>query len=212
MAGLSDILETTSFEKVASGFVFTEGPLWHPDGFWYFTDVRAGMLYRMTPGQAPELVRKTTGGNGNTFDLQGNLINCEGDARRLTRTAPDGSVTTLVDRVEGSRLNRPNDVICRSDGTLFFTDPSIRVPVAERDTGEGVVYRITPGGEVVRVCWCEYPNGLALSADERTLYIANTRWTAYIHAVELDAAGPDCPVGKRDLRARDDHDPRAARD
>jgi len=189
MAGLSDILETTKFEKVAGGYVFTEGPLWHPDGFWYFTDVRAGMLYRMTPGHAPELVRKTTGGNGNTFDMQGNLINCEGDARRVTRTAPDGTVTTLVDRIDGLRLNRPNDVICRSDGTLYFTDPSIRVPVADRDTGEGVVYSITPNGEAQRVCWCEYPNGLAFSADERTLYIANTRWTAYIHAVELDAAG-----------------------
>jgi len=189
METLADILESPTFQKVADGFVFTEGPLWHPDGFFYFTDVRASMLYRLVPGQAPSLVRTTTGGNGTTFDMQGRLINCEGDGRRVTRTEADGSVSILIDRFEGRRLNRPNDVICRSDGSLFFTDPSIRVPVRDRDVGEGAIYRIAPDGGVHHVCWCEYPNGLALSADERTLYVANTRWSAYIHALELDAAG-----------------------
>lgn len=189
MAGLGDILETTKFEKLADGFVFTEGPLWHPDGFYYFVDVRAGKMFRMVPGQKPELIRQTIGGNGTTFDMQGRLINCEGDARRLTVTHADGTVATLIDRHDGKRLNRPNDVICRSDGTLFFTDPALRIPVSERDVGEGAVYRIAPDGSSHLVAWCEYPNGLALSPDERTLYVANTRWTAYIHAIELDAAG-----------------------
>jgi len=189
MAGLSDILGSTGLEHVASGFVFTEGPLWHPDGFFYFVDVRASVLYRVVLGQAAQMVRKTSGGNGTTFDLQGRLINCEGDARRLTRTGPDGQVSALIERFDGLRLNRPNDVICRSDGTIFFTDPSIRVPVGERDVGEGAVYRLTPDGRSHRVAWCEYPNGLALSPDERTLYVANTRWTQYIHAIELDSAG-----------------------
>ena len=189
MESLSDILESPEFSTVASGFVFTEGPLWHPDGFFYFTDVRASKLYRMVLGQPPELIRTTTGGNGTTFDMQGRLINCEGDGRRVTRTGADGKVSILIDRFEGRRLNRPNDVICRSDGTLFFTDPSIRVPADERDVGEGAIYRITPDGEAQHVCWCEYPNGLALSPDERTLYVANTRWSAYIHAVELNAEG-----------------------
>ena len=189
MTGLNDILETTKPEKLADGFVFTEGPLWHPDGFWYFVDVRDNKLFRIVPGQKHELVRQTVGGNGNTFDMQGRLVNCEGDARRLTVTDANGTVRTLIDRHDGKRLNRPNDVICRSDGTLFFTDPSIRVPVAERDTGEGAVHCITPDGSSKLVAWCEYPNGLALSPDERTLYVANTRWTAYIHAIELDAAG-----------------------
>ena len=112
MAGLSDILETTALEKVAGGFVFTEGPLWHPDGFYYFVDIRQNLLYRMVIGQKPEVVRKTIGGNGTTFDLQGRLINCEGDGRMVTRLAADGTVTTLVDRFEGKKLNRPNDVIC----------------------------------------------------------------------------------------------------
>jgi gluconolactonase len=189
MAGLSDILETTSFEKVAGGFVFTEGPLWHPDGFFYFVDVRASKLYRITPGKPHELVRETQGGNGTTFDLQGRLINCEGDARRVTRTELDGTVTTLIDRVEGKRLNRPNDVICCSDGALLFTDPSLRVPLAERELENAAIYRVAPDGGVREVAKFEYPNGLALSPDERTLYVANTRWTQYVHALELDAAG-----------------------
>ena len=168
MAGLSDILETTRFEKLAEGFVFTEGPLWHPDGFYYFVDVRSSMLYRIVPGQRHEVVRKTTGGNGTTFDMQGRLINCEGDGRRLTRTEADGTVTVLIDRHEGKRLNRPNDVICRSDGTLFFTDPALRVPVAERDVGEGAVYRITarrqqPFRRMVRVS--QRPRVVARRAD-----------------------------------------------
>ena len=185
MAGLSDILETTQLEKVAEGFVFTEGPLWHPDGFWYFVDIRQNLLYRMMIGQKPEVVRKTIGGNGTTFDLQGRLIQCEGDGRMVTRLAADGSVTTLADRFEGKKLNRPNDVICHSDGSLFFTDPGYRVPLAEREL-DAAVYRIAPDGAVSLAVPVEYPNGLALSPDERTLYIANTRWCQYIHAVELD--------------------------
>lgn len=189
METLSDILETTSFETISSGHVFTEGPLWHPDGSFYFTDLRSNRLYRMVPGQKPTLVRETDGGNGTTFDMQGRLINCEGMGRRVTRTEADGTVTVLVDRFEGKRLSRPNDVICRSDGTLFFTDPCILVPLADREIGEGAIYRITPDGDTHFVAWCEYPNGLALSADERTLFVANSRWTQYIHALTLDDAG-----------------------
>jgi len=189
MATLSDILETTAFEKAAGGFVFTEGPLWHPDGFFYFVDVRASMMYKIKLGQPHEVVRKTEGGNGLTFDLQGRLINCEGDGRRVTRTALDGTVTTLIDRYEGKRLNRPNDVICLNNGTLMFTDPSLRVPVAEREVQNAMVYAIAPDGAVREVAAFEYPNGLAVSPDERTLYVANTRWTQYIHAVELDGSG-----------------------
>jgi gluconolactonase len=189
MADLSDVLETADFMKAAGGFVFTEGPLWHPDDFYFFVDVRSSVLYRTVLGQTPTEVRKTMGGNGTTFDLQGRLINCEGDGRRVTRTELDGTVSTLIDRHEGKRLNRPNDVICRSDGTLFFTDPALRVPLAERDIAEGAVYRLSPDGSSHLVAWCEYPNGLALSPDEKTLYVANTRWTAYIHAIELDAMG-----------------------
>ena len=187
---LAAILDTREAERLATGFVFTEGPLWHPDGYFFFVDVRASMLYRVTPGRPPEVLReKTGGGNGTTFDLQGRLVLCEGDNRRVTRTAADGAIGILVDRFEGKRLNRPNDVVCRSDGSLYFTDPGLRVPLAERELPYAGVYRIAPDGTITLIADCEYPNGLAFSPDERVLYVANTRWTAYIHAIELDAGG-----------------------
>lgn len=187
---LPAILDTTEAERLATGFGFTEGPLWHPDGFYYFVDIRANTLHRVTPGRAPELVRKDTGeGNGTTFDLQGRLILCEGAHRRVTRTGADGGIEVLADRYEGKRLNRPNDVVCKSDGSLYFTDPGLRVPLAERELYYAGVYRIAPDGALTLVADCEYPNGLAFSPDERTLYVANTRWTQYIHAFELDAGG-----------------------
>ena len=188
METVADLLETTTPQQMATGFVFTEGPLWHPDGFFWFVDIRTNALYRMVLGQKPELVRRTQGGNGTTFDLQGRLINCEGEGKRLTRTETDGSVTTLAEHYGDRRFNRPNDVICHSNGSLLFTDPSYRIPIAEREL-DAAVYRIAPDGAVHRVAKVEYPNGLALSADERTLYVANTRWTQYIHAIELDSAG-----------------------
>ena len=114
---------------------------------------------------------------------------CEGDNRRVVRMAGDGRVEVLVDRFEGKRLNRPNDVVCKSDGSVYFTDPGLRVPLAERELAYAAVYRIAPDGTVALVADFEYPNGLAFSPDERVLYVANTRWAQYIHAIELDAAG-----------------------
>src|SRR5512132_590790 len=144
---LSTILETTQAERLATGFVFTEGPLSHPDGFYYFVDVRSSVLYRIVPGRAPEVVReKTGGGNGPTVDLQGRLVICEGDNRRVARRTADGRVEALVDRFEGKRLNRPNDVVCKSDGSIYFTDPGLRVPLAEREVEHAGVYRIAPDG------------------------------------------------------------------
>ena len=187
---LSTILATTEAERLATGFGFTEGPLWHPDGFYYFVDIRKSTLHRIAPGKAPEVVRDNTGeGNGTTLDLEGRLVICEGGNRRVTRWSGDGTSEVLMDRWEGKRLNRPNDVVCRSDGSIYFTDPGLRVPLAERELPSAGVYRITPGGQTSMVADCEYPNGLAFSPDERTLYVANTRWTQYIHAFELDGAG-----------------------
>ncbi len=196
---LPEVLETTAAVRVASGFVFTEGPLWHPDDYWYFVDLRPNRLHRIKLGQKPELVRITEGGNGTTFDLQGRLIVCEGDARRVTRTDASGKVEALADNYKGGRFNRPNDVVCHSNGSIYFTDPDKRRPYHEREIpgrdgdhnlwdGAGV-YCVSTDGSVRRIAHCEYPNGLALSPDERTLYVANTRSSKYIHAITLDAAG-----------------------
>src|ERR1700693_6292496 len=100
---LPEVLETTQAERLATGFVFTEGPLWHPEGYWYFVDIRQNKLFRLTPGKPPAVVRNTIGGNGTTFDLQGRLIVCEGGDRGLTRMAPDGRGEGVGDHYKGGR-------------------------------------------------------------------------------------------------------------
>jgi gluconolactonase len=190
MPALDDILEPGPPEQLATGFVFTEGPSWHPDGFYYFVDIRRSLLFRLRPGEPRVVVRSETGeGNGTTFDLEGRLVICEGGNRRVTRMAADGSVAVLMDRWQGKRINRPNDVVCRSDGSIWFTDPGLRIPLAEKELAHSGVYRVMPDGTKRLVAEFEYPNGLAFSPDERTLYVANTRHAQYIHAIELDRDG-----------------------
>ncbi len=168
MAGLDTVLETTTAERPATGFVFTEGPLWHPDGFYYFADVRSSVFYRLRLGQAPETVRTGTGeGNGTTFDLQGRLVICEGGNRRITRWSDDQHSEVVMDRY----------------------DPGLRVPLADKELPHSGIYAVEPDGTSRLVAEFEYPNGLAFSPDERTLYVANTRHAQYIHAIDLDSAG-----------------------
>src|SRR5277367_6180697 len=116
----------------------------------------------------------------------------EGGNRRVTRWPADGTFASsdvLMDRFNGKRLSRPNDVVCKSDGSVYFTNPGLRIPLVERELDPSAVYRITPDGSNQDVADFEYPNGLAFSPDERVLYVANTRHAAYIHRIELDSAG-----------------------
>ncbi len=173
---LSSILDGQP-ERLASGFIFTEGPVWHPNGFLYFVDIRRSHLLQWAPGQQAHVVRENTGeGNGLTFDLQGRLVMCEGGNRRVARTESDGAITVLADRWRGKRLNRPNDVVCHSNGNIYFTDPQGRLPREERELGYSGVWRIDPNGRLhLATDECEYPNGLAFSPDESVLYVAITR-------------------------------------
>ena len=174
---LTDIVESSQPERLATGFVFTEGPVWHPEGYWLFVDVRASLIYRLVPGGQPEIFRAQSGGsNGMTFDLQGRLLICEGDNRQVTRREPDGTYTPLAQRLGGKRINRPNNIVTRSDGSIYFTDPGGRLPQEARELGFNGVHRIAPDGTLSNATAdTEYPNGLALSPDERVLYVAITR-------------------------------------
>jgi gluconolactonase len=196
---LRQILATTTAERLATGFAFTEGPTWHPEGFYYFVDLRNNRLHRIVPGKAPETVREQTGeGNGTTFDLQGRLLMCEGGNRRVTRMDASGNIAVVAERYEGKRLNRPNDIVCKADGSIYFTDPGLRVPFAERECPYSGVYCVKPDGTMLLVADCEYPNGLAFSPDEKTLYVSNTRWGQYIHALEI---GDDGLMVRREIFA-----------
>ena len=174
---LADVVESTEPERLATGFEFTEGPLWHPDGYWLFVDIRRNLIHRLTPGGQPEIERDNSGAsNGLTFDLQGRLIVCEGDNRRMARREPNGDYVPIAERLGGKRINRPNDVVCRSDGSIYFTDPGGRLPPEERELDYSGVHRIAPDGSVsAATTETEYPNGLAFSPDERILYVAITR-------------------------------------
>ena len=188
---LSDIVESPEAERLATGFVFTEGPLWHPEGYLLFVDIRRSLIFRLVQGAEPEVVRENSNGsNGLTFDLDGRLIMCEGDGRRVTRMEPDGTITPLAERWEGLALNRPNDVVGRSDGSIYFTDPGGRLESSEREIDFSGVHRITPDGVVAPVATdFEYPNGLVFSPDESILYVANTRDAMYIGAYDVRPDG-----------------------
>jgi gluconolactonase len=147
MAGdLSDILLSPEPTILTTGWGRTEGPLWHPQGYLTFVDLEGSRLLRWDTNGQVSVVRQNTGeGNGCTLDRQDRLIMCEGaDHRRITRLEPDGSVTTLAEAWQGKRFNKPNDVICRSDGTIYFTDPELRLPQEQREIGFSGVFRIDP--------------------------------------------------------------------
>ncbi len=173
---LSSIVATGP-QRLATGFGFTEGPVWHPDGHWLFVDIPRNLIYRLAPGRIPEVFRDNSGGsNGLTFDLRGNLILCEGSNRQITRREADGSYTPIAAQIDGKHLNHPNDVVGRSDGTLYFTDPTFGMTPEEQELDFAGVQRIAPDGSVsVATRDTELPNGIAFSPDESTLYVAISR-------------------------------------
>ncbi len=189
---LADIVESPEAERLATGFEFTEGPLWHPDGYLLFVDIRRSQIFKLIPGGKPELIREHSGeSNGMTFDAQGRVVICEMANRRVTRMEADGSFTVLADRWDGKRLNRPNDIVGKSDGSLYFTNPGReRLDPAVVEMPFNSVHRITPDGRVDLVIPnVDYPNGLAFSPDERLLYVANTRPGQYILVYDVHSDG-----------------------
>ena len=175
---LSSILDSTEATLLTAGWGRTEGPLWHAGGYVTFVDLAGSRLLRWDASGQVTVVRENTGeGNGCTLDRQGRLIMCEGaDHRRITRMDADGTVTAIAERWQGKRFNKPNDVVCRSDGSIYFTDPELRLEPALREIGFAGVYRIDPQGQVhLATDACEYPNGLAFSPDESILYVAISR-------------------------------------
>ncbi len=173
---LATILESGEPQRLATGFGFTEGPVWHPDGYWLFVDIPAEVIHKLAPGGQPEVFRDNSGGsNGLTFDLNGNLIVCEGTTRQMSRREANGSYTAIATHVDGKRLNRPNDVVVRADGSIYFTDPAHSFEAGEQELDFAGVHRIAPDGtHTVAARDTVFPNGLAFSPDERTLYVDNT--------------------------------------
>lgn len=189
---LSDIVEPGEPKQLASGFVFTEGPLYHADGTLTFVDIRRSQILRLGTDGKTSIIRENSGdSNGMTFDNKGRVVICEMVNRRLTRMDDNNVYTVVADKVNGKRLNRPNDVIGKSDGSLYFTNPGReRLEPADVELDTNNVLRVKPDGTVdVIIQKFDYPNGLAFSPDEKILYVANTRPGKHIMAYDVNADG-----------------------
>ncbi len=167
--------DNSKLEKLTDGLKFTEGPVWNPSGFLLFSDIPGDTLYKWTNNDKISVFRRPAGNpNGNTLDLQGRLITAQHN-RKLTRTEKDGKITTLAERYGDKRLNSPNDVAVRSDGSIYFTDPPYGIKEEEEELGFYGIYRWQPkinltllNKEMVR------PNGIAFSPDEKRLYVSDS--------------------------------------
>ena len=171
-------------ERLWTGARWSEGPVWFAAGrYLLWSDIPNNriMRYDETDGSVSVFREPSRNTNGHTIDRQGRLVSCEHQARRVTRTELDGSITVIADRYDGKRFNSPNDVVVKSDGSIWFTDPSYGImsdyegDQAEPEQDACYVYRVDPSGEI-RVVADDYlkPNGLAFSPDESLLYIADT--------------------------------------
>lgn len=203
--GLSRIVgPEAKIEKVAGGFAFVEGPVWMHQGFLLFSDIPHDVIdkwspaggvsvflknsgYPTPPTSVPDrltednLIPTLIGSNGLTLDRQGRLIICEHGSRRVERLESNGQRTVLADRYEGKRLNSPNDVVVKSDGAIYFTDPpfGLESTHSKPDMPTSGVYRVKDGKLDLVIADLKAPNGLAFSPDEKYLYVDDSGTKLY---------------------------------
>jgi gluconolactonase len=187
-------------EKLAGDMTFTEGPAWIARGaYLVFSDIPANRLMRWSPVGGLSVYRDPSRNvNGNTTDAQGRLVSCEHSGRRVVVEESSGTLHTLAEKFEGRRLNSPNDVVVKSDGTLWFTDPDYGLknkPGTQEKEGKeqpgNFVYRVEPGSGTINavVKDCDKPNGLAFSPDEKRLYVADSGAPRHIRVFDVSPDG-----------------------
>ena len=209
------------FERIFTGGRWLEGPTYFPAGrYLVFSDIPNNRILRWdeTSGVVSVFRSPSDYANGHTRDREGRLVSCEQGTRQVTRTEHDGTVTVLAARVDGKRLNSPNDVVEHSDRSLWFTDPNYGISSdyegirAEQEIEGCHVYRLDPrsGEPIIVADDFERPNGLAFSADESRLYVADTR-KKHIRVFDVDgttlrggAATIECTAGSFDGMRLDD--------
>ena len=170
-------------KQLATGFDWVEGPVWFGDaGCLLFSDIPNNRIMRWTPSTGISIYREPSNyANGHTRDRQGRLVSCEHGTRRVTRTEHDGSITVLADSFDGKRLNSPNDVVVKSDGSVWFSDPHYGIMTnyegfKSKQELPCHVYRVDPDTHAISAVVTDMvcPNGLAFSPDESLLYVADT--------------------------------------
>ncbi|MHA6641583.1 SMP-30/gluconolactonase/LRE family protein [Mesorhizobium sp. A623] len=238
MSGVYEVLDprfarlfngTAQVERLFTGCRWTEGPAWFAAGryvIWSDIPNNRMLRYDEADGHVSVFRQPANNSNGNTVDRQGRLVTCEHSGRRVSRTEFDGSITTIADRWQGKRLNSPNDVVVKSDGSIWFTDPAYGIESdyegdkADSEIGACNVYRVDPGIGTVEAVITDMvrPNGLAFSLDESLLYVCDTGRThgpenpAHIRAFDIGAGNKvsggrvfaDCTVGLFDGFRLDD--------
>jgi len=190
------ISEGVRVERLGTGFQFTEGPVWNEKGeFLLFSDIPGNRILKWTPKDGISDFRVPSGkSNGLTRDRNGRLIACEHANRRVSRTEEDGTIVTIASHYKGKKLNSPNDVVVKSDGSVYFTDPPYGLnPVfgtlEEQELPFYGVYRLSPSGKDLSLLIDDsVPNGLAFSPDESLLYIADTEMN-HIRVFNVDDDG-----------------------
>ena len=188
-------MTSVAAEKVRGDFQFLEGPVWvAARNELIFSDIPASRMYRYTPAtNSFSIFREPSGqANGNALDSQGRIITCEHENRRTSRTEPDGTVVPLATHYEGKRLNSPNDIVGKSDGSVYFSDPPYGVKAELRELDFQGVFRVSPDGKMLTLLVRDFikPNGLAFSTDEKILYIVDTE-LGHLRAFDVQS---DCSI------------------
>jgi gluconolactonase len=181
---------TAKLELLHEGSRWAEGPAYVPAGrYFLWSDIPNDRIMRWDETNGATGVFRYPAGhtNGHTIDRQGRLVSCEHGGRRVSRTEHDGSITTIADRFEGKRLNSPNDVVVKSDDSIWFTDPAYGIDTdyeghkSESEIGAHLVYRVDPTTGAITIAAGDFvrPNGIAFSTDERKLYVSDTGASHY---------------------------------
>ena len=186
--GLGQLVDATEPERIAAGLGFTEGPVWAAGGYLLFSDIPRNQIRKWSRADGLGVFREpSSNSNGLTFDAQHRLLACEHGNRRVSRTEADGSIVTLAERYDGKRLNSPNDLCVHSSGAIFFTDPPYGIKPKEQELRFQGVYRLDPDGKLTLLVEdFDRPNGIALSPDEKTLYIDDSN-RMHVRAFDLTA-------------------------
>jgi gluconolactonase len=209
---------TAKVEQLATGMQFVEGPVWMPEGYLVFSDIPANELKRWDAKGGVATFRKpSNNANGNTLDRSGLLLTAEHGAHRISRTGADGEVETMAEAFEGKKLNSPNDVVVKRDGSIWFTDPDYGLGGRPKEQAGNYVYRLDPVSKQLMPVIKDFdkPNGLCFSPDESKLYVADSGAPRHIRVfnvarngaisggavfASIDKGGPDgirCDEGGR---------------